>query len=139
MVRYSFLVRLSHPLLHAGLSRRLFDHLVRPRQHTRGIVRPICFAALRLMMNSNFVGCSHRQIGGFGSFQDLVHVNSRAPVEVSVVRPVVHEAAGIDKLLLWVNSRQPVFAGKLDDPLSFGEKGARVVVIIAPTCFCFAV
>jgi len=30
MVRYSFLVRLSHPLLHAGLSRRIFDHLVRP-------------------------------------------------------------------------------------------------------------
>jgi hypothetical protein len=23
-----------------------------------GIVRPICFAAFRLMMNSNFVGCS---------------------------------------------------------------------------------
>ena len=23
-----------------------------------GIVRPICFAALRLMMNSNFFGCS---------------------------------------------------------------------------------
>jgi hypothetical protein len=33
MVRYSFLVRLSHPLLHAGLSRRILDHLVRPRQH----------------------------------------------------------------------------------------------------------
>jgi hypothetical protein len=27
MVRYSFLVRLSHPLLHAGLSRRLFESL----------------------------------------------------------------------------------------------------------------
>jgi len=31
-VRYSFLVRLSHPLLHAGLSRRILDHPVRPRQ-----------------------------------------------------------------------------------------------------------
>jgi len=30
MVRYSFLVRLSHPLLHAGLSRRLLEHLIRP-------------------------------------------------------------------------------------------------------------
>ena len=27
----------------------------------------------------------------------------------------------IDKLLLVVNSRQPVFAGKLDDPLSCGQ------------------
>ncbi|MGE5819455.1 MAG: hypothetical protein ACM37Z_15650, partial [Deltaproteobacteria bacterium] len=32
-VRYSFLVRLSHPLLHAGLSRRILDHLIRPRPH----------------------------------------------------------------------------------------------------------
>jgi hypothetical protein len=35
MVRYSFLVRLSHPLLHAGLSRRILDHLIRPLQHVR--------------------------------------------------------------------------------------------------------
>jgi hypothetical protein len=35
MVRYSFLVRLSHPLLHAGLSRRISDHLIRPCQHIR--------------------------------------------------------------------------------------------------------
>ena len=33
MVRYSFLVRLFHPLLHAGLSRRILDHLIRPIQH----------------------------------------------------------------------------------------------------------
>ena len=33
MVRYSFLVRLFHPLLHAGLSRRLLDHPVRPKQN----------------------------------------------------------------------------------------------------------
>jgi hypothetical protein len=35
MVRYSFLVRLSHPLLHAGLSRRILDHFICPRQHIR--------------------------------------------------------------------------------------------------------
>jgi hypothetical protein len=35
MVRYSFLVRLSHPLLYAGLSRRILDNLVRPEQHGR--------------------------------------------------------------------------------------------------------
>jgi hypothetical protein len=35
MVRYSFLVRLSHPLLHAGLSRRLFDYFIRSSQHVR--------------------------------------------------------------------------------------------------------
>ncbi len=33
MVRYSFLVRLSHPLLHADLSRRLLNHPIRLLQH----------------------------------------------------------------------------------------------------------
>src|SRR4029077_6369753 len=66
----------------------------------------------------------YRQFSRFGTFQYLVHVNSSAPVEVIVVRPVEHEAALIDKLLLEVNSRQPMFDGKLDNPLSFGEKAA---------------
>ena len=33
MVRYSFLVRLSHPLLHAGLSGAFLNHPIRPPQH----------------------------------------------------------------------------------------------------------
>ena len=47
-----------------------------------GIVRPICFAAFRLMMNSNFVRLLHREIGGLGAFQNLVHIRSGAPVQV---------------------------------------------------------
>ena len=43
-------------------------------------------------------------------------------MEVSVVRPVKHESALVDILLIWINSREAVFAGKLDDPLSFREK-----------------
>ena len=60
MVRYSFLVRLSHPLLHAGLIPALsLITLVARIITTGGIVRPICLAAFRLMMNSNFVGQGH--------------------------------------------------------------------------------
>src|SRR4029434_2450949 len=66
----------------------------------------------------------HRQIGRFGAFEYLIHVNSRTAIEVLEVCPIGHEPALIDKLLLEVDSRQPVFTGKLDDPLSFGEKGA---------------
>ena len=36
-----------------------------------GIVRPICFAALRLMMNSNFFGCSIGRSAGFAPFKIL--------------------------------------------------------------------
>ena len=36
-----------------------------------GIVRPICFAALRLMMNSNFFGCSTGSSAGLAPFRIL--------------------------------------------------------------------
>src|SRR5207342_1070960 len=64
----------------------------------------------------------HWQVSRFGTFQNLVHVTSGVPIEVSGVRPIGHETAPIDKLVFWVNSRQPVFDGKLDDQFSFGEK-----------------
>ena len=52
-----------------------------------------------------------------------------------MARPLRFEFAGavypsdqpgklIDIISLWVNSRQAVFSGKLDDPLSFHEKTA---------------
>jgi hypothetical protein len=53
MVRYSFLVRLSHPLLHAGLSGASLITLSARANTFGGIVRPICLAAVRLMTNSN--------------------------------------------------------------------------------------
>ena len=50
MVRYSFLVRLSHPLLHAGFIPALSLMTLSALTSTfGGIVTPICFAALRLM------------------------------------------------------------------------------------------
>ena len=36
-----------------------------------GIVRPICLAVLRLMMSSNFVGCSTGRSAGFAPFKIL--------------------------------------------------------------------
>src|SRR5215813_5208552 len=36
-----------------------------------GIVRPICLAVFRLMMNSNFVGCSMGRLAGFAPLRIL--------------------------------------------------------------------
>ncbi len=36
-----------------------------------GIVRPICFAVLRLITNSNFIGCSTGRSAGFVPFRIL--------------------------------------------------------------------
>src|SRR5262245_14537168 len=103
---------------------RLFDDPICPREKFRRECQSDLLRCLQVDHKLKFRCLLHWQISRFGTFQYLVHVNSHAPIEVSVVRPVGHQAALIDKLLLWVNSRQPVFAGKLDDSLSLGEKGA---------------
>ena len=51
----------THALYALQLS---LDHLVRPAQHDCGIVTPICFAVLRLITSSNFVGCSTGRSAG---------------------------------------------------------------------------
>src|SRR5438094_322230 len=100
------------------------DHFIRSREQVDWNCQANLFCRLEVYDKLKLRCLLHRQISRFGTFQDLVHVNSRAPIEVDVVRSIGHEAALIDILLLWVNSRELVFAGKLDDPLSFGEKGA---------------
>src|SRR5258706_9819001 len=66
----------------------------------------------------------YRQVGRFRSFENFVYVVGGLSIEVIVVHAVGHETALIDKLLRKVNSRQAVFDGKVDDALSFGDKGA---------------
>src|SRR5206468_12008944 len=103
---------------------RLLDHLIRPLKHADWNRQTNLFCRLKVDDEFKLRCLLHRQISRFGTFQDLVHVNSRAPIEINVVCSIGHESALVDKLLLKVNSWQPVFAGKLDDPLSFGDKGA---------------
>src|SRR5262245_7515217 len=38
------------------------------------------------------------QVGGLGALEDLVHVGSRAPKQISSVHSISHKAPGIDKL-----------------------------------------
>ena len=83
MVRYSFLVRLSHPLLHAGLSRRLLDHLVRSRQDIRRNREADLLAVFRLITSSNFFSCSAGGSAGFVPFRILsTYLAARPTVQV---------------------------------------------------------
>ena len=59
-----------------------------------GIVRPICFAAFRLMISSNFVGCSTGRSAGLAPFRILSTLSGYAAVAVREVCPVVHEPTG---------------------------------------------
>ena len=47
-----------------------------------GIVRPICFAAFKLIDEFELRGLLDRYIGGLYSFQDLVHVRPRRACRV---------------------------------------------------------
>ncbi len=83
MVRYSFLVRLSHPLLHAGLSRRLLDHLISPYQHVWRYGQADLLGRLRLITSSNFVSCSTGRSAGLASFRILsTYLAARPTVQV---------------------------------------------------------
>ena len=83
MVRYSFLVRLSHPLLHAGLSRRLLDHLIRPRQHVWRYGQADLIHGLQIDHQLKLLRLLDRKVGGFRSFRILsTYLAARPTVQV---------------------------------------------------------
>jgi len=88
MVRYSFLVRLSHPLLHAGLSRRLLNHLVGPVQQRLRNRHADLLGRLEIDNQLELRRLLHWQCSWISSLQDFVHVISHAPVTIGVVRRV---------------------------------------------------
>jgi hypothetical protein len=71
MVRYSFLVRLSSATPCRFIPALSLITLSALANTLGGIVRAICLAALRLMMNSNFVGCSTGKSLGLAPFNIL--------------------------------------------------------------------
>jgi len=104
----------------------LLNHFIRPRQQfVRNRVTDL-FCRRKVDDEFKLHRLLHWQVSRFRSLEDSVHVVGCLAVQVIVVHPVEHEAALIDKLLLVVNSRQPVFDGKLHDPLSFGEEAGSL-------------
>src|SRR4029434_2854749 len=102
----------------------LFDDFIRSRKKFGGECQSDLFRCLQVDHKLKLRRLLHRQISRFGTFQNLVHVNSRAPKEVIDVSPIGHEPTLIDKLLLEVNTWQPMFDCKLDNALPLGEKSA---------------
>jgi hypothetical protein len=76
------------------------DHFIRSREKLRRKCQSDLFRCLQVDHKLKLRCLLHRRISRFGTFQDLVHINSRAPVEVLVVRPIGHETAGFHILLL---------------------------------------
>jgi hypothetical protein len=58
-----------------------------------GTVSPSAFAVLRLMTNSNFVGCSMGRSAGLAPFQNLVYVVGGASVQGGPIRRINHKSS----------------------------------------------
>src|SRR5439155_14356882 len=105
----------------------LLDYLIRPREQINRNRQTNLFCRFKINDEFKLRRLLYGKVSRFCFLEDLIDVVGRAPIEVDRVRTIGHEAALVDKLLLKVNSRQPVFAGKLDDPLSFADKGANAL------------
>jgi hypothetical protein len=88
-----------------------------------GIVRPICLAALRLMINSNFFGCSTGRSAGLAPLRILsTYV---AAVQLREAYAVTHESPGFDKFRPIIYRWEPVLDGEFCNLLAvFGSSTA---------------
>src|SRR5438105_2165688 len=126
MVRYSFLVRLSHPLLHAGLSRPLLDHPIRPRQHLRRNRHADLLRGFEIDSKLKLHRLLYGQVSGFSAFEYLIHIHRRAPEVVVRIWPITHEASSFDMYHSWINRWQPNLSCQVDKPREVSiQKWAR--------------
>jgi len=89
-------------------------------------LKPRALAVLRLMTNSNFVGCSTGRSAGLAPFENLVHVRRGPSEQIAEVWSAGHQAPGdYDKLALVVNRRQPVLGREFNNAGSIRTKQGR--------------
>ena len=93
MVRYSFLVRLSHPLLHAGLSRRILDHLIRPVQHRLRNRETYLFRCLEINRQLELRRLLHGEFGRLGALQNFVNEDCCTFAHIETAWAIGHQAA----------------------------------------------
>ena len=94
----------SHTRQSGGQNPKLFYDPIRPLKHAGRNCQPDLFRRFKINDEFKLRCLLHRQFSRFGTFQYLVHVTSRAPIQIIVVGPIGHKTALIDKLLLEVNS-----------------------------------
>src|SRR5262249_37415680 len=95
-IHLSLFTRHSHLTLAGPPS---LDHFIRPREKFWRECQTDLLRCFQVDHELKLRCLLHRQISRFGTFQDLVDVNSRASISVSEVPPVGHETALIGKLL----------------------------------------
>ena len=79
---------------------------------------PICLAAFKLMMNSNFLGCSTGKICRLSPFENFVDVRCCSPVQVVNTHSVRHETTSFHGFSSAVHYWEPTLYRELCNFLS---------------------
>jgi len=91
--------------IEAGL---LFDHVVGAADHGCGHFQPNGLGGLQIDEDFVLVGSLNRQIGGFFTLQDTVHVAGGASRRGDRIGPVGNQAAVLDNRLRVVDIWPPI-------------------------------
>src|SRR5437870_3182989 len=92
------------------------NHLVRLEEHRRGNGAAKGLGSLQVDDQLKFRGLLHGQVGGFGTFEDLVHIGGGTPLEVRCARRIGHEATGLHKWPYLVHGRQVACGREFGEP-----------------------
>src|SRR5215510_5822345 len=100
------------------------DDLVCPPEHRRRDRQTERLSGLEVDHQLELRRLLDGQVAGVGTLQNLVHVGSGAPRQVSKVRSIGHQAPDIDILAVWEHRRQPVLCRQVHEASSLtGEHG----------------
>ena len=94
---------------------RLFDHLGCLEEDQRGDRDPKGLGGFEIDDELKVHGLLHRQVGRPGTFQELVHIDSDAPVRVSPVWSIGHQAPSYHEKSVWVERGQATRRRQRDD------------------------
>ena len=94
------------------------DHPVRSGQHVRCNRDADLFCGFKVNHQLEFSWLFDGKLGGFGTFEDSVHVCRRASVGLKRIHSVVHQAAFIDPDSIRMDGWHTALMQQLQNPLA---------------------
>jgi hypothetical protein len=102
------------------------NHLVRLEEHGRRNGEAERLGGLEVDHQLELRGLLHREVGGLGALEDLVHIGGRASPRIRQARPIGHEAPSVYIHSPGVHCGQPERRGELHNPSAQTSEQYRV-------------
>src|SRR5439155_27187693 len=134
-----FIVLLSRLTPNASPSWSL-NYFIRPVQYRLRNRQPDLLGGLEVDDQLELCRLLHRQIGGLSAFQNLVHIRSRAPVQVNNAHAVAHKPSVFHILRRGVHRRQPVFYREVCNLFSLRneDRGSKYEDCVSASLACLS-